>query len=58
MNDLSGTFEIDLDALLRQAAPPEAPMAMPTQALERADRRLIPSLLDSLRPARRVSRGL
>ena len=58
MNDLSATFEIDLDALLRHAAPPEAPLAMPTQVLERQDRRLMTALLDSLRPARRVPRGL
>jgi hypothetical protein len=58
MNDLSGSFAIDLDALLRQSAPPEAPLAMPTQILEQPERGMMQVLRDSLRPARRVSRGL
>jgi hypothetical protein len=58
MNDLSGPFQIDPDTLLRHAAPPEAPMAMPTQILEQPERRVIQALLSSLRPARQASRGL
>ena len=59
MNDLSGIFQADPDHLaLKQAAPPEAPMAMPTQVLEQPPRSMIATLMAAFRPARQPSRGV
>ncbi|WP_375569636.1 hypothetical protein ABWH93_16785 [Seohaeicola saemankumensis] len=57
MNDLSGIFQTDPEAEARAPlAPPDAPMAMPTQILEQQPRRILPMLLAPFRPARRPSR--
>ena len=59
MNDLSGTFPTDPDAAAPAVtAPPDAPMAMPTQVLEQPPRRILPLLIAAFRPARRSSRGV
>ncbi|MFD1196296.1 hypothetical protein ACFQ3C_16620 [Seohaeicola saemankumensis] len=57
MNDLSGMFLTDPETVaLAPSAPPDAPMAMPTQILEQPPRRILPMLLAAFRPARRPSR--
>jgi hypothetical protein len=58
MNDLSTVFPSDPEtAVIEGAAPPEAPLAMPTQTLEARKGRFVASLVAVLRPARQSSRG-
>ncbi|MCD1625384.1 MAG: hypothetical protein ACU0B7_12820 [Paracoccaceae bacterium] len=59
MNDLSTVFPSDPEAAaIDNAAPPEAPMAMPTQTLEARKGRFVDGLVAALRPARQPSRGV